>query len=173
MTGQRRAFTSIRAKLMIGDVHFGWVNNFSASETFNNVPVREFGDARVQIHETVAYDVTGSFSYIHILDKPLAGPEYSGKIWITPNWGDREAANLAVITFVPKTITLVDWVSNQPVLTIHGFKPASRDFQLSEGGLTMVNATFVAVAMVEHDVPIVTPGGEGSPISGSGFEGVA
>lgn len=171
MAEQRRAFTSIRARLTVGGVQFGWVNNFSVSESFSNVPVREFGDARVQIHETVAYDVNGSFSYMHILDKPLAGPEYNGKIWIAPNWGDREGANTQVITFVPKTIVLSDWLTNQPVLTIHGFKPATRDFQLSEGGLTMVNGTFVAVALVEHSTAIVTPGGEGSPVAGSGFTG--
>lgn len=161
----RRAFTSIRARLFVGGVQFGWVNDFSASETFGNIPVREFGDARVQIHETVSYDVNGSFSYMHILDRPLASANYNGKLWIAPQWGNREEANRAVITFLPQTIVLVDWVTNKPVLTLQGFKPASRDFRLSEGSLTMVNATFVATSMSEHTEPIITPGDPG----GTGF----
>ena len=71
----RRALTSIRARLKIDGVVFGWVNDFSASENFGNIPVREFGDARVQIHETVSYDVSGSMGYMHILDGPLSGRE--------------------------------------------------------------------------------------------------
>ena len=149
-TEPRRAFTSTRARLTVNGTVLGWVNDFSASESFGNVPIRVFGDAAVQIFETVAYNVNGSFGYMHILTEPL-NKVNGGKTWFPLDWyGNREEENRKIIDYLPGTIELLDWYTNKTVLRIQGFKPEGRVFRLSEGAITMVNATFVATTLTEY-----------------------
>lgn len=156
----RRAFTSIRARLFIQNRMIGWVNDFSLNEAFTNIGVREIGDARVQIHETVAYDVTGSFGYMHILEESFASRNNdspSTDPWLAPDWtSDPVTANTPVVLFEPKEITLKDWVTNTNILTVYGMKPEGRGWRLSEGGLMMVQCSFVATAAVEHKEVVIT-----------------
>jgi hypothetical protein len=143
-----RAFTSTRAHVKIGQSIVGWVNDFSAQESFGNVPIRVFGHAEVQLFETVAYNVSGSFSYMHILQLPLnAQPD----AWFPLSWQPpvNEQANRAIIDYKSQTLELVDWYSGTTILRLDGFKPEGRVFRLSDGGVTMVNCTFVATAITE------------------------
>jgi hypothetical protein len=152
-TAPRRAFTSTRARVSVNGTIIGWVNDFSASESFGNVPIRVFGDAAVQLFETVAYNVNGSFGYMHLLNEPLNAVG-GGKTWFPLNWdADRESENRKIIDYLPGTIELLDWYSGKAVLRISGFKPEGRVFRLSEGAITMVNATFVATTLTEFSVP--------------------
>jgi len=149
-TEPRRAFTSTRARVSVNGTIIGWVNDFSASESFGNVPIRVFGDAAVQLFETVAYNVNGSFGYMHILTEPLNSIG-GGRTWFPLDWyGNREEENRKIIDYVPGTIDLLDWYSGITVLSIQGFKPEGRVFRLSEGAITMVNATFVATTLTER-----------------------
>lgn len=149
-TEPRRAFTSTRARLAVNGSILGWVNDFSASESFGNVPIRVFGDAAVQLFETVAYNVNGSFGYMHILTEPL-NQVNNGKTWFPLDWSaNREIENRKIIDYLPGVIDLLDWYSGKRVLSIQGFKPEGRVFRLSEGAITMVNATFVATTLSEY-----------------------
>ena len=144
-----RAFTSTRAKLVVGTQTIGWVNDFSAQESFGNVPIRVFGHAEVQLFETVAYNVSGSFSYMHIINLPLAEQTDA---WFKLAWDGilNTDANKHLIDYAPKTLQLQDWYSNNGVvLEIKGFKPEGRVYRLSEGAVTMVNCTFVATSLTE------------------------
>jgi hypothetical protein len=152
-----RAFTSTRAKLVVGTQIIGWVNDFSAQESFGNVPIRVFGHAEVQLFETVAYNVSGSFSYMHIINLPLAEQTDA---WFKLAWDGsaNTAANKHLIEYEPKTLQLQDWYSNNgAVLEIKGFKPEGRVYRLSEGAVTMVNCTFVATSLTENKAAHVPP----------------
>ena len=168
-----RAFTSTRAKLVVGTQTIGWVNDFSAQESFGNVPIRVFGHAEVQLFETVAYNVSGSFSYMHIVNLPLAKQTDA---WFNLNWNDansNENANRHLIDYMPKQLELQDWYSNNgTVLRITGFKPEGRVYRLSEGAVTMVNCTFVATTLTEIEQSGrggSAPGGPQTPIGGVNF----
>lgn len=148
--GAGRALTSTRARIRIGSTVVGWVNDFSVSESFGNVPIRVFGDAAVQMFETVSYNVNGSFGYMHILAKPLADQGAGeGEPWFKLPWTDRGVDNKKLINFGGTTLELVDWTTNTTILSVTGFKPEGRVFRLSEGAITMVNATFVALTLSE------------------------
>jgi hypothetical protein len=153
--GNPRAFASNRARLTVGKSLIGWANDFSAQESFGNVPIRVFGHAEVQLFETVAYNVSGSFSYMHILTKSLH--TLAPDAWFKLPWdgaGNTEA-NANIISYLGEVLELQDWTrADAPVLKITGFKPEGRVFRLSEGAITMVNCTFVAKTIEEE------PGGK-------------
>ena len=155
VTGAPRAFTSNRAHVKIGSTVVGWINDFSAQESFGNVPIRVFGHAEVQLFETVAYNVSGSFSYMHILQLPLNAQTDA---WFPLTWAPpaNAEANKEIIKYESKVITLVDWYSGTDVLKLEGFKPEGRVFRLSDGAVTMVNCTFVATSITEGKVASAT-----------------
>jgi hypothetical protein len=145
-----RAFASNRARLKVNNSVIGWANDFSVQESFGNVPIRVFGHAEVQLFETVAYNVSGSFSYMHILESPLY--KEAPEAWFDLPWNgsDNTVANQNIIRYLSKHLTLEDWYNDKVVLRIEGFKPEGRVFRLSEGAITMVNCTFVATAIYEE-----------------------
>ncbi len=169
--GNPKAFASNRARLMVGGQIIGWANDFSAQESFGNVPIRVFGHAEVQHFETVAYNVSGSFSYMHILTKSLH--TLAPNAWFKLPWDGaaNAVANKSIIEYLGQELNLQDWTTGGTVLKITGFKPEGRVFRLSEGAITMVNCTFVAKTIEEEpgtaaSTPPSSTGATNTPPSG-------
>lgn len=149
-----RPFSAIRAHIFFDTVRVGWAVGVSVQAATVGAPVKVLGDIYAKLIEPVDTDVTGSFDYIHILDRPLASLAANGR----KVWGTHLLTNREWIQFDPPMMTIVDMFNNDNVITIQGAFPQGQNFTLTQGGMMMVDCSFRGIRAFEHGTAIVTGG---------------
>lgn len=151
-----RGFASPRADIWVGDGKIGVVQGFRVTETFAHAPLRGLGSLFTLNHEVTAITVAGSFDLMRILELPFAN-QGDKKLWYDQRPGNNPSGYSHIINYVSRSLKLVDRESGDYLLVVLGFKPASRDFSLSDGGLFMESGSFVATKLIDNRLPIITP----------------
>jgi len=160
-----RALSAPSALLYVAGVQVGWAGGVDITETITKVPIMKLGDVHVQKYETTAVSVSGTFSYIHIMQLPLSSqlaamegmsPGELVSLWPNPGNAAQQTSSQRsdyYVKFPELNLAMVDKFSGQKMIQVFGLNPQSRSFSLSNGGLLAVNVSWVARALVERPIP--------------------
>lgn len=130
---QRRAFSSARCRFLMNGVEVGWGTRVAGSEAISNMKVKVLGELDTQDITPTDRDVSLNVGFVRIVKESLQ----TQGIW--PRGG-----TIDILQWPYMSAELYDRIEDGPIYKVEGIKAATRNFNVDQGGILMVDASFDA-----------------------------
>lgn len=136
---QRRAFSSARCRFLMNGVEVGWGTRVSGSEAITNMKVKVLGELDVQDIVPTDRDVSFNVGFVRIVKESLQ---------LQGVWPRGETVD--ILTWPLMSVELYDRIEDGPIYKIEGARAATRNWNVDQGGILMVDANYDAIRMKDE-----------------------